>query len=179
MNYVIEESLMKKVFLLLNTEGYFNSNAYIINVLFEETDKFSIKIKRPEHNKREFIIKYPHENIDRDFYKKLESYLKFEFNFDLWLYAYKNDLSTIGAYTLFSILHEFGHIIGYLDRINNGGDFINRDEMIELSKYWEVSKIKNLHERFSAYRKIDNEYIADNNALKIMKKYRNEFSLII
>jgi hypothetical protein len=179
MNFIIEESLMRKLFMLLNSNGHFNSNDYEINILFQEANKFSTKFKRNEQNKRDLVIKYPKHNKDREFYTKLESYLRLEREFDLWVYSYKQQLQLIETYTLFSILHEFGHVIEYIDRINHGGDYLNRDEMIELSRYWEVSKIQDLNERFIAYRKIDKEFVADGIAIQLMNEYKKELKLII
>ena len=179
MEYIIEESLLRKIFTLLNSNNYFNSDNYEINILFEETNKFSTKIKRPDNKRRDIIIKYPKHNVDRDFYTKLESYLRMEREFDLWVYSHKANIEMITTYTLFSILHEFGHGIDYINRINNGGDYVNRDEMIELNKYWEVSKITDLNDRFIAYRKIDNEFAADNIAIRLMKDYKRELKLIL
>ena len=179
MEYKIKRKLVSEIFHLLNKNSYFKSNDYIVNVSFEETNKFSTKIKRPSDKKRELIIKYPTQNNDREFYDKLEKYLKDEYTFDLFIYSFKNDMDMIETCTIFSILHEFGHVIEYIDRLNNGGDYLNRDEMIELSRYWEVSKIQNLDERFYYYRKIDKEAIADRNAIDIMKKFSNELKTII
>ena len=80
---------------------------------------------------------------------------------------------------LFSILHEFGHIVDYITRLNNGGDLVNRAELDELSKYWEVSKIPNIKARFTAYRNIDNEAHADEYAMMFMERYKIELQKIM
>ena len=51
--------------------------------------------------------------------------------------------------------------------------------MVELSKYWEVSRIQDLNERFIAYRKIDKEFIADGIAIQLMNDYKKELKLIM
>lgn len=179
MKYEIRENLLKDFLTVLSFDKYFKAEGYDIKISFEETTKFSTKIKRPSNDKREIIIKYPQYNKDKEFYNMLEDYLVDEYSFDLFLYAYQNNLSLIEVYTIFSICHEFGHVIEYINRINNGGDYLNRDEMIELSKYWEVSKIENLKERFYEYRKIDKELLADTKAISLMKQYKKEFQIIM
>ena len=171
MIYEIEYCKINNIYKLLDSMGYFKSDNYDIKFTFENTFKFGIKIKRPDYTHREMVVKYPSKNTNKEFYDMLYEYLKTEFEFDLVLYAFNNNIPVIGSYTLFSILHEFGHAIEYINRINNGGDYLDRQEMMELSKYWEVSKIEDKKERFYAYRKIDKEEIADKNAIMIMKKY--------
>ena len=176
---IIKKSLLTDILSLLSDKGYFECPDYDISINFEEVEKFSCKIKRPTYSKREFIIKYPEQNKNKPFYNMLMDYLFEQYDFELDNWSKENDMPLLETCVLFSILHEFGHIIDYINRINNGGDLVNRAEMDELSKYWEVSKITDLKTRFTKYRQIDNEMHADELAMMIMERHHIELASLI
>ena len=176
---IIRKSLLIDILSLLSDKGYFECPDYDISINFEEVGKFSCKIKRPTYSKREFIIKYPEQNKNKPFYNMLMDYLFEQYDFELDNWSKENDIPLLETCVLFSILHEFGHIIDYINRINNGGDLVNRAEMDELSKYWEVSKITDLKTRFTKYRQIDNEMYADELAMMIMERHHIELASLI
>ena len=176
---IIKKSLLTDILSLLSDKGYLSCPDYDISINFEEVGKFSCKIKRPTYSKREFIIKYPEQNKNKPFYNMLMDYLFEQYDFELDNWSKENDIPLLETCVLFSILHEFGHIIDYINRINNGGDLVNRAEMDELSKYWEVSKITDLKTRFTKYRQIDNEMHADELAMMIMERHHIELASLI
>ena len=176
---IIKKSLLTDILSLLSNKGYLDCPSYDISVNFEEVGKFSCKIKRPTYSKREFIIKYPKQNKDKPFYEMLIEYLFVQYDFELSDWSEKNNVPLLETCVLFSILHEFGHVINYIDRMNQGGDLAHRTEMNELSKYWEISKITDLKTRFYAYRRIDNEMYADEIAMMIMERHRHELQALL
>ena len=176
---IIKKSLLTNILSLLSDKGYLNCPDYDISINFEEVGKFSCKIKRPTYSKREFIIKYPEQNKDKQFYNMLMDYLFEQYDFELDNWSKENDIPLLETCVLFSILHEFGHVINYIDRMNQGGDLAHRTEMNELSKYWEISKITDLKTRFYAYRRIDNEMYADEIAIMIMERHRYELQALL
>ena len=176
---IIKKSLLTDILSLLSDKGYLECPDYDISINFEEVWKFSCKIKRPTYSKREFIIKYSEQNKNKPFYNMLMDYLFEQYDFELDNWSKENDIPLLETCVLFSILHEFGHIIDYINRINNGGDLVNRAEMDELSKYWEVSKITDLKTRFTKYRQIDNEMHADELAMMIMERHHIELASLI
>lgn len=176
---IIKKSLLTDILSLLSDKGYFECPDYDISINFEKVGKFSCKIKRPSYSKREFIIKYPEMNKDKPFYDMLMEYLFVQYDFKLDEWSKKNDVPLLETCILFSILHEFGHIINYIDRLNQGGDLAHRTEMNELSKYWEISKITDLKTRFTKYRQIDNEMYADELAMMIMERHHIELATLL
>ena len=106
-------------------------------------------------------------------------YLFNQYDFELKEWSDKAGIPLLDTCILFSILHEFGHIIDYINRLNNGGDLVDRAEMNELSKYWEVSKIEDRDLRFTRYRQIDNEANADELAMMIMERHMLELASIL
>ena len=176
---IIKKSLLTDILSLLSDKGYLNCPDYDISVNFEEVGKFSCKIKRPTYSKREFIIKYPEQNKDKPFYDMLMEYLFEQYDFELSDWSEKNNVPLLETCVLFSILHEFGHVINYIDRMNQGGDLAHRTEMNELSKYWEVSKITDLKTRFTKYRQIDNEMYADEIAMMLMERHHIELAALL
>lgn len=176
---IIKKSLLTNILSLLSDKGYLNCPDYDISINFEEVGKFSCKIKRPTYSKREFIIKYPEQNKDKPFYNMLMDYLFEQYDFELDNWSKENDIPLLETCVLFSILHEFGHVINYIDRMNRGGDLAHRTEMNELSKYWEISKITDLKTRFYAYRRIDNEMYADEIAMMIMERHSYELQALL
>ena len=179
MEFIIKKSLLNQILVLLTDKGYLKCDDYDISISFEEVGKFSCKIKRPSYSKREFIIKYPEKNKNREFNNMLMDYLFEQYDFELKDWSNKTGISLLETCILFSILHEFGHIIDYINRLNNGGDLVNRAEMNELSKYWEVSKIEDLKTRFTKYRQIDNEANADEMAMMIMERHMLELASLL
>ena len=178
MNYNLELKVLNQILILLSNKGYLDCPDYELSITFEEVGKFSCKIKRPNYSKREFIIKYPKIITDKNFYDMLRDYLIEQYDFNLKEYT-TEEMSLLDTCVLFSILHEFGHIADYITRLNNGGDLVNRAELDELSKYWEVSKIPNIKARFTAYRNIDNEAHADEYAMMFMERYKIELQKIM
>ena len=176
---IIKKSLLTDILTLLNDKGYLKCPDYDISINFEKIGKFSCKIKRPTYSKREFIIKYPEQNKEKPFYDMLMEYLFEQYDFELSDWSNKNDVPLLETCVLFSILHEFGHIINYIDRLNQGGDLAHRTEMNELSKYWEVSKITDLKTRFTKYRQIDNEMYADEIAMMLMERHHIELAALL
>lgn len=176
---IIKKSLLANILSLLSNKGYLECPDYDISINFEEVGKFSCKIKRPTYSKREFIIKYPEQNKNKPFYNMLMDYLFEQYDFELDNWSKENDIPLLETCVLFSILHEFGHVINYIDRMNQGGDLAHRTEMNELSKYWEISKITDLKTRFYAYRRIDNEMYADEIAMMIMERHRHELQALL
>lgn len=176
---IIKKSLLTNILSLLSDKGYLNCPDYDISINFEEVGKFSCKIKRPTYSKREFIIKYPEQNKDKPFYDMLMEYLFVQYDFELDNWSKENAVPLLETCVLFSILHEFGHVINYIDRMNQGGDLAHRTEMNELSKYWEISKITDLKTRFYAYRRIDNEMYADEMAMMIMERHSYELQALL
>lgn len=176
---IIKKPLLTDILTLLTDKGYFECPDYDISISFEEVGKFSCKIKRPSYSKRIFIIKYSEQNKNKPFYNMLADYLFEQYDFELDDWSKENNVPLLETCVLFSILHEFGHIIDYINRLNNGGDLINRAEMNELSKYWEVSKITDLKTRFTKYRQIDNEMHADELAMMIMERHHIELASLI
>ena len=176
---IIRKSLLIDILSLLSDKGYLECPDYDISINFEEVGKFSCKIKRPTYSKREFIIKYPEQNKNKPFYNMLMDYLFEQYDFELDNWSKENDIPLLETCVLFSILHEFGHVINYIDRMNQGGDLAHRTEMNELSKYWEISKITDLKTRFYAYRRIDNEMYADEIAMMIMERHRHELQALL
>ena len=179
MDFIIKKSLLNQILVLLTDKGYLKCPDYDISILFEEVGKFSCKIKRPTYSKREFIIKYPEKNKDRAFNNMLMEYLFNKYDFELKEWSDETGIPLLDTCILFSILHEFGHIIDYINRLNNGGDLVDRAEMNELSKYWEVSKIEDINLRFTRYRQIDNEANADELAMMIMERHMLELASIL
>ncbi len=179
MEYIITKKLLNQILILITDKGYLKCDDYTISVAFEEVGKFSCKIKRPEHSKRDFVIKYPEMNKSREFDIMLSEYLFNQYDFEIDNWSKDNDVSLLEAHVIFNILHEFGHVIDYINRLNNGGDLVNRAEMNELSKYWEVSKIEDREKRFYAYRRIDNEAHADEIAMMIMERHKHELRALI
>ena len=176
---IIKKSLLTDILSLLSDKGYLNCPDYDISINFEEVGKFSCKIKRPTYSKREFIIKYPEQNKDKPFYDMLMEYLFIQYDFELSDWSEENNVPLLETCVLFSILHEFGHVINYIDRMNQGGDLAHRTEMNELSKYWEVSKITDLKTRFTKYRQIDNEMYADEIAMMLMERHHIELAALL
>ena len=176
---IIKKPLLTDILTLLTDKGYFECPDYDISISFEEVGKFSCKIKRPSYSKRIFIIKYSEQNKNKPFYNMLADYLFEQYDFELDDWSKENNVPLLETCVLFSILHEFGHIIDYINRLNNGGDLVNRAEMNELSKYWEVSKITDLKTRFTKYRQIDNEMHADELAMMIMERHHIELASLI
>jgi hypothetical protein len=176
---IIKKSLLSDILSLLSDKGYISCPDYDISINFEEVGKFSCKIKRPTYSKREFIIKYPEQNKDKPFYDMLMEYLFVQYDFELDDWSKENDIPLLETCVLFSILHEFGHIINYINRLNQGGDLAHRTEMDELSKYWEVSKITDLKTRFTKYRQIDNEMHADEIAMMLMERHHIELAALL
>ena len=177
--YIIESKLLNQILALISNENYLICDGYDISIIFQEVGKFSCKIKRPTYSKRQIIIKYSRNNTEKEFYNMLMDYLFTQYNFELSNWSKETNTPLLDTCVLFSILHEFGHLIDYINRLNNGGDFTNRVEMDELSKYWEVSKISDIKDRFTAYRQIDNEKNADELAMMLMKRYKDELKLLI
>ena len=176
---IIKKPLLTDILTLLTDKGYFECPDYDISISFEEVGKFSCKIKRPSYSKRIFIIKYSEQNKNKPFYNMLADYLFEQYDFELDDWSKENNVPLLETCVLFSILHEFGHIIDYINKLNNGGDLVNRAEMNELSKYWEVSKITDLKTRFTKYRQIDNEMHADELAMMIMERHHIELASLI
>ena len=176
---IIKKPLLTDILILLTDKGYFECPDYDISISFEEVGKFSCKIKRPSYSKRVFTIKYSEQNKNKPFYNMLMDYLFEQYDFELDNWSKENNVPLLETCVLFSILHEFGHIIDYINRLNNGGDLVNRAEMDELSKYWEVSKITDLKTRFTKYRQIDNEMHADELAMMIMERHHIELASLI
>lgn len=176
---IIKKSLLTDILSLLSNKGYLECPDYDISINFEEVGKFSCKIKRPTYSKREFIIKYPEKNKDKPFYDMLMEYLFIQYDFELSDWSEENNVPLLETCVLFSILHEFGHVINYIDRMNQGGDLAHRTEMNELSKYWEVSKITDLKTRFTKYRQIDNEMYADEIAMMLMERHHIELAALL
>lgn len=178
-SYNIDITLLSKILTLITDKGYLRCDDYDISITFEKTPKFGCKIKRPNYSKRVIIIKYQEKNKNKEFYTMLAEYLFDQYDFELKAWADELDTTYLTACVVFSILHEFGHVIDYITRLNNGGDLVDRAEMGELSKYWEVSKIPELKQRFAAYRRISNEANADEMAMMIMERHKLELKALI
>ena len=61
--------------------------------------------------------------------------------------------------------------------INKYGDFISA--IVETKERNKINNLKNDEERFLAYRKMVTETYADQNAIMMMKKYKNAISIWI
>ena len=177
--YELNEDIVRRVYIILNSNNYFNiSSGYNIDIQFQLADKYSNKIKRPTDKDRILILKYPKINRVKGFYMMLDNYLKLEYDFDLGDYSRKNKIDILKTYVLFSLLHEYGHMIEYIKRLNLQGDYTQTEELIIMNSYYNVSKIEDINIRFNHYRRIESEANADKMAMELMKKFKKEFKII-
>ena len=132
----------------------------------EQTYKFYTSIEFPG------IFK----DID-DFGTKLYWFFLEEYKFDMLKYANDIEVSFEEVMVVFSLLHELGHMKQCLRDINRYGDFISA--IVEIKERNEINDLENDIERFLAYRKMVTETYADQNAIMMMKKYKNAISIWI
>lgn len=132
----------------------------------EQTYKFYTSIEFPG------IFK----DID-DFGTKLYWFFLEEYKFDMLKYANDLEVSFEEVMVVFSLLHELGHMKQCLRDINKYGDFVSA--IIEIKERNKINDLENDVERFLAYRKMVTETYADQNAIMMMKKYKNAISIWI
>ena len=132
----------------------------------EQTYKFYTSIEFPG------IFK----DID-NFGTKLYWFFLEEYKFDMLKYANDIEVSFEEVMVVFSLLHELGHMKQCLRDINKYGDFISA--IVETKERNKINNLKNDEERFLAYRKMVTETYADQNAIMMMKKYKNAISIWI
>ena len=172
---VTNKELMEDILVLAIDNGLIPKQLY--NLEYDEYMTNLFETYLIETDTMEYIrgISFPsYISLDEDSITLIEN-IKDIHNFDLLKYCYENDLDILVTLSIFSLLHELGHIKVYhseeLSKFNE-----NKDKLI--NEILEDDSMSFEEKQFS-YRCLPSEYVADKLAYSFMITYKKEIVNII
>ena len=172
---VTSKELMEDILVLAIDNGLICKQLY--NLDFDDSEQNLFETYLIETDTEELIrgLSFPsYITLNEDSITLIEN-IKDIHGFDLMKYCYENDLDILVTLSIFSLLHECGHISVYhnkeLSKFNE-----NKEALIEEILEDDSMSFK---EKQFAYRILPSEFVADKLAYSFMLKYKDEIINIV
>lgn len=172
---VLNEKLMEEILVLAIDNNFIPKQYYNLN--FNDSMMNLFETYLIETDTKEYVrgISFPsYITLNEDSITLIEN-IKDIHDFDLLRYCYENDLDILVTLSIFSLLHELGHIKVYhdesLSKFNENKDKLFQEIIEDNSMSFE--------EKQFSYRCIPSEYVADKLAYSFMNVYKKEIIDII